>query len=144
MTEFFNRRSEKDKRRALRRRMTPAEAHLWQRLRDRQAGGCKFRRQHSAGFYILDFYCPACRLAVELDGASHDSEDARAYDAGRTDYLAAAGIRVIRFANALVFQDLDGVVRAVQEEGRPHPGASADPLLPKGEGEDSGKGSDGQ
>ena len=132
MTEFFNRRQEKDKRRDLRREMTPAEARLWAHLRSRYAEGLRFRRQHSAGVFILDFYCPARRLAVELDGSSHDGAEAQEYDAARTEYLASVGIRVLRFANADVFHDVEAVVEAivaaVEEQAPPHP------LLSEGEG----------
>ncbi len=132
MTEFFNRRQEKDKRRELRREMTPAEVVLWDRLRDRQAAGLRFRRQHSAGVFILDFYCPARMLAVELDGSSHDGAEAQEYDAARTEYLEAAGIRVLRFANADVLRDAEAVVKAIcATAGKP---SLLHPLLSEGEG----------
>jgi very-short-patch-repair endonuclease len=112
ITEFFNRRPEKEKRLELRRTQTPAEARLWELLRDRQSGP-KWRRQYSAGVYILDFYCPSARLAVELDGPSHEGNDAQAYDAARTESLASVGITVLRFSNAAVFRSLDTVLAAV-------------------------------
>ena len=142
MTQFLNRIQERDKRRILRAKTTPAEALLWARLRDRRVGGRKFRRQYSAGVFILDFYCSACRLAVELDGASHSSTEAQNYDAERTEYLQSVGIRVIRFPNDEVYIRLDEVVEAIctavedVPPSRPHPAASCDPLLQKGEGED--------
>ena len=113
MTEFFNRRAEKDKRRALRRALTPAETRLWSLLRSRRTGP-KWRRQYSAGVYILDFYCPALRLAAELDGPSHDGAEAQAYDAERTAYLASLGIRVLRFANRAVFAAPAAVLEAIK------------------------------
>lgn len=66
-------------RKALRHNLTPAEAKLWTLLKGSQLAGRKFRRQHSVGNFILDFYCPSERLAIELDGAVHDSDDAQAY-----------------------------------------------------------------
>jgi very-short-patch-repair endonuclease len=113
VTEFFNRRQEKEKRRALRREMTPAEACLWSCIRNRQAKGLRFQRQYSAGVFILDFYCPSCLLAIELDGSSHDGPEAQEYDAERTKYLASVGIRVLRFTNAEVFHDIDKVIVAI-------------------------------
>jgi very-short-patch-repair endonuclease len=76
-------------------------------------GGLKFRRQYSIGVYIVDFYCPACRLAVELDGDSHASAEAQEYDAERTEFLATLNIRVIRFPNAFVHNDLRSVISKI-------------------------------
>ncbi|WP_420127501.1 endonuclease domain-containing protein [Longimicrobium sp.] len=87
---------------------TDAEEVLWQMLRDRQLRGIKFRRQTPMGRFILDFYCPAARLVVELDGAVHDQQQER--DAARTDELEARGFRVIRFRNEEVFQALPSVL----------------------------------
>ena len=77
MTNYNNRLEAKEKRRGLRSSETAAEALLWKRLRDRQVGGLKFRRQYSVGVYIVDFYCVVCRLAVELDGKTHASAEAQ-------------------------------------------------------------------
>ena len=71
MTQYFNRPSVKPRRQALRRTMPKAEVLLWMQLKGRQLLGCKFRRQYSVGSYVLDFYCPEIRLAIELDGDSH-------------------------------------------------------------------------
>src|SRR5215510_10527888 len=71
----------------LRMSLTPAEARLWKQLQSRQLGGRKFRRQHSVGPYVLDFYCPREHLAVELDGAAHYHEGAAKRDETRTRYL---------------------------------------------------------
>ena len=85
--------------------MTSAEVVLWQMLRNRQVDGLKFRRQFGVGSYVLDFYCPELRLAVELDGAVHDSEEAIVYDRARTEYLwREHGIHVLRFENREVFE----------------------------------------
>lgn len=113
MTNYYNRSDAKDKRRTLRRTETVPEALLWEHLRDRQLDGLKFRRQYSVGVYILDFYCPACHLAVELDGESHASAEAHEYDTERTKYLSTLNIRVLRFANALVYNDIDLIVSAI-------------------------------
>ena len=101
-------------RRQLRSALTPAEARLWKQLQSRQLAGRKFRRQHSVGPYILDFYCPRERLAVELDGAAHDHERAAERDEARTRYLESLGIKVIRFENRDVIENLEGVMQAIR------------------------------
>ena len=110
------------RRRALRRQGTDAESALWASLRDRQLGGYKFRRQHSCGSYILDFFCAARRLAIELDGGQHFEPSAQAYDQRRTAFLERRGIRVLRFAANLVFLErqavLEEIFRALQ--GQPN------------------------
>jgi len=113
MTNYFNRLEVKDKRRALRSEETSAEALLWERLRDRRTGGLKFRRQHSVGVYIVDFYCPACQLPIELDGESHASREAQEYDAERTEFLATLSIQVLRFPNALVHNNIHLVIHKI-------------------------------
>jgi very-short-patch-repair endonuclease len=94
----------------LRKNLTPAEASLWKVLKGSQLEGRKFRRQHSVGDYILDFYCPAERLAVELDGQVHRSERAELYDHERKLFLNYYGILVLRFENFLVFDELEYVL----------------------------------
>ena len=92
---------------------TPAEARLWTLLKNGQAGGFRFRRQVGVGPYVLDFYCPSARLAVEIDGAVHEAPERAAYDAARTQHLAAVGVRVVRFENRLVFEAPAAVVAAI-------------------------------
>jgi very-short-patch-repair endonuclease len=101
------------RRRALRRNSTDAEASLWFHLRAKRFVGFKFRRQHSCGPYILDFYCPGRHLAVELDGGQHFEPSAQAYDQCRTAYLGRFGIKVLRFNNDLVFRELTAVLDAI-------------------------------
>ena len=98
---------------ASRHHLTPAEARLWAHLQRSQLAGRKFRRQHSVGEYILDFYCPAERLAIELDGAAHDSEMAQHYDEERDLFLRHCGIRVLRFENKWVFLQPDEVLTEI-------------------------------
>ena len=100
-------------RRALGKTLTPAEAALWQRLRNRQLDGRKFRRQYGAGPYILDFYCVEERLAVELDGSAHDDPFRRAYDDAREAALQAHGVKVVRFENREVFENPRLVLEAI-------------------------------
>jgi very-short-patch-repair endonuclease len=85
--------------RRLRSEMTEAEEALWAGLRRDGIRGMRFRRQHAIGRFILDFYCPAHKLAVEVDGAVHDVPDQAEYDAARTEALNQLGIRVIRVRN---------------------------------------------
>jgi very-short-patch-repair endonuclease len=100
----------------LRKDPSPPEARLWARLR-----GCKpaFRRQHPIGPYVLDFYCTAHRLAVEVDGFAHDTEDRPERDELRDEWLAAQGVTTIRIAASDVLKDpdsvADGLIRLVQE-----------------------------
>jgi very-short-patch-repair endonuclease len=83
--------------RELRAKGTDSERRLWGELRNRRLGGWKWRRQSPIGPFIVDFYCPAARLVVELDGPQH--QDQADYDRRRTAYLQRAGVRVIRFAS---------------------------------------------
>ena len=111
--------------REMRREMTPAEAVLWGALRNR-ALGVKFRRQHPVGRFVLDFWCPDLRLAVEVDGDVHDSQQER--DAERTRVLAAYRCRVIRFRNEEVLHDLPSVLQRIRVALSPfHAEADADP-----------------
>ena len=103
-------------RRNLRTNLTPAEARLWTLLKGSGLDGRKFRRQHSVGRYILDFYCPSEKLAVELDGEGHFTLPAVSYDANRRRYLERCGIRVIRFENELVFRSEEWVLDQIRNE----------------------------
>jgi len=93
MTQNFNKVSEKEKRRRLRRDQTFCEKIVWTYLRDRKTLGCKFRRQYSVDHYIIDFYCPELKLAIELDGSIHDEPDQKEYDAYRQEYLEKPACR---------------------------------------------------
>jgi len=98
----------------LRKHLTPAEATLWKAVQRSKLDGRKFRRQHSIGDYILDFYCPAERLAVELDGQVHRNDQAELRDHERTLFLKYYGIKVIRFENFLVFDELEYVLHRIK------------------------------
>jgi very-short-patch-repair endonuclease len=124
---FHNLPAKKMQRRELRSRLTPAESYLWSYLQLRQLRGRKFRRQHSVGPYILDFYCPSEKLAVELDGSTHDHEAAQNYDGKRNAFLKALGIRTLRFENEEVRRNMEGVLRAIEEHFGHHPGAPRHP-----------------
>ena len=107
---------------SLRRKETDAERKLWQNLRGRQLGGYKFRRQHSLGSPIADFYCPERKLVIELDGGQHLTESLK--DAHRTKELNQMGCRVIRFWDHEVLQEIDAVLEAIRlhlSDPHPHP-----------------------
>jgi very-short-patch-repair endonuclease len=116
MENYHNLPQKKEARSSLRNALTPAEATLWKSLKGGQLAGRKFRRQHSVGAYILDFYCPEERIAVELDGAGHYTVAGNLHDTDRTDYLNNLGIRVIRFENKLVWSALDSVLQTIERE----------------------------
>ena len=116
MARRINLYSELDKRRELRNTATEAEVRLWQRLKGSQVAGCKFRRQVGVGVYVLDFYCPARKLAIELDGGSHDGEEAQAYDAERQRYIETLNIRFLRFTNSDIYDNLEGVLIAIERD----------------------------
>ena len=84
--------------RRLRRALSPPEARLWNRLRERAPGLPTFRRQHPIGPYVLDFYCAKACLAVEIDGANHDMGGRPQYDIRRDACLQARGVTVLRIA----------------------------------------------
>ncbi|OBX25961.1 cytosine methyltransferase [Gelidibacter algens] len=105
----------KDYRTALRKRLTPAEAFLWTQLKSRQLDSKRFTRQHSIGFYIVDFYCASEKLVIELDGEIHNTPKAQEYDKKRTVYLESLGYKVIRFENKMVFDYLPSVLQEIRE-----------------------------
>lgn len=98
----------------LRKRMTPAEASLWKALQNSSLQGRKFRRQHSVGPYILDFFCYSEHLGIELDGEVHFNEVAAQYDYERKLFLNSFGIKVLRFENFLVFQEREFVLHHIE------------------------------
>ena len=104
--------------RRLRREMSLPEVMLWQILR-KQPGGIKFRRQHPIGQYVLDFYVLNLKLAIEVDGASHDMGDRPQRDDLRGQWLESQGLQVIRIAAKDVLADpalvADGIVRLCAE-----------------------------
>ncbi|AXH30687.1 endonuclease domain-containing protein [Francisella opportunistica] len=108
MTEVFNKQSTKDKRRKLRANQTVAERKLWSCIR-KDALGVRVRRQYGVGEYIVDFYIPTLKLAIEIDGDSHFTTDARQYDLVREDYMSSIGIRTIRYKNDDVINNIDSV-----------------------------------
>ncbi len=99
----------------LRRNMTQAERLLWSRLRKRQPKGLQVYRQRIIGEYIVDFYCPKSRLVIEVDGGQHFTDGGREGDQIRDKYLNSLGLRVLRFSDREVFENLEGVMGRVFE-----------------------------
>jgi len=102
-------------RKKLRKRLTTAEAVLWTALKGKQLEGRKFRRQHSIGNYIVDFYCPSEKLVIELDGAGHFTYEGSQKDEIRDNYLSSLGLRVIRFENRDLKNNLDAVLKVISD-----------------------------
>jgi very-short-patch-repair endonuclease len=109
MTQIFNRHEAKASRQRLRHQLPDAERIVWSRLKNGQVGGFRFRRQYSIGSYIVDFYCPRAKLIVEIDGPTHFTDAAEAYDAVREEYFRSLGLRIVRFTNDQVRRNLNGV-----------------------------------
>ncbi len=120
------------KARRLRRSLTDVETKLWQRLRRDQLNGLNFRRQHPVGLYVLDFYCPAIRLAIELDGGQHNFHRQKQADERRTRWLEANGIKLIRFWNNDITSNFLGVL---EEIARVTAELTPSPTLPLSGGE---------
>lgn len=108
--------------------MTPAERKLW--FDGLHHLPQHFRRQRPFGPYVVDFYCASAKLVIELDGVSHDDGDAQERDAARDAYLRSLGLRVLRFTNAQVTRELDGVVAVIAAAARTPPSPAATPPLP--------------
>ena len=100
-------------RKKLRNEGTSAEAELWKHISNKKLKGRKFRRQHSVGSYVLDFYCPAEKLAIELDGDYHYWQEGIDKDLKKELFLQVHSIRVLRFENKWVFQDLEYVLKTI-------------------------------
>ena len=109
----------KSRSRDLRRNMTNAERHLWNRIRQRQLPEHKFRRQHPIGPYIVDFACLAARLVVEVDGGQHAEQ--QDYDLRRDNYIRKSGFRVLRFWNNQILTHADDVLAEILRALRPPP-----------------------
>jgi very-short-patch-repair endonuclease len=111
----------------LRKKATEPERILWRHLRNRNFAGYKFRRQHPFNDFVLDFYCPSAKLAIESDGGGHNYRAGQIRDQTRSEFLARHGVVVLRFWNHQVRQELDSVLRAIwfaleeRQEEKPSP-----------------------
>lgn len=101
------------RRKELRKNQTPQEEKLWWYLRDKRLG-IKFRRQHSIGGYIVDFYCSEKRLIVEVDGEIHDQKENKEYDSLRDKYFQDLDYKVLRFPNTEIEQNVNEALKTIQ------------------------------
>jgi len=112
MTRAFNKTTETYKRRMLRKNLPPPEIMLWKRLKTRSLSGYKFRRQYSVENFVLDFYSPELKLAIEIDGDSHFDEER---DTARQKIIESYGIQFLRFTNEEVTKNIEGVLIRILE-----------------------------
>lgn len=110
---LYNNKILKERRKELRNNQTEVEKILWLNLSNKKLSGFKFVRQYSVGPYILDFYCPQIRLAIELDGSQHGEKENVLYDKDRNNYLENANIRTIRFWNNEIMGNLKSVLNQI-------------------------------
>lgn len=127
MTRTFNKSEMKERRRALRKSMIPAEALLWKALRNSRLIGCRFERQYSVGNFIVDFYSPKVKLAIKVNGPIHDTPDAIESDKLREDQSNSLGIRMLRFKNEEVEHRFGDVLKRIagkirESSGKQGPG----------------------
>lgn len=101
--------------RELRKNMTEAERLIWSRIRRKQLKDIQFYRQRIIGNYIVDFYCPKARLVVEIDGGQHYIEEGIKDDILRDNFLTDLGLKVLRFSDRDVFENLNGVIEKIYD-----------------------------
>ncbi|MFC1613573.1 endonuclease domain-containing protein, partial [Patescibacteria group bacterium] len=111
--KIFNNKLEKVKRQILRNNIPRAEEILWKKLRKKQLNGYKFRRQYSIDKYVVDFYCPEVRLAIEIDGDLHFTDDAIEKDKKRQHCIEKYNICFLRFCNVEVYRELNKVLEII-------------------------------
>jgi very-short-patch-repair endonuclease len=114
MTELFNLKTQKVLRKNLRQQGVTAEIVLWSKLRNKGLG-YKFRRQFGIGKYIVDFYCPKKKFVIEVDGATHSTDKEVINDKIRQNYLESLGLKVIRFTNNDIRENMNGVLSVIGE-----------------------------
>jgi very-short-patch-repair endonuclease len=114
LQHIFNRSRELEKRRTLRANMTGEEKILWEKLRSKKLG-FKFKRQYSIGPYVVNFYCSAKKIAIEVDGEVHSTNTAIEYDKEREEFIKSFGIKTIRFSNEEVRGNLHKVLKTIEE-----------------------------
>jgi imidazole glycerol-phosphate synthase subunit HisF len=103
----------------LRTNLTASEIRLWEELSNKKLGGLKFRQQHPVGSFIADFYCHSAKLVIELDGSVHDTDEAKTRDLDRDALMKEWGLKIIRFRNSEVFEDLANVLKRILEAANP-------------------------
>ncbi len=115
---IINKNINKEKRRFLRTHMTEPEIILWSKLQKKQQFGYRFLRQYGIGSFVIDFYCPKLKLAIEIDGKSHSARTAKVYDKEREEGIKEYGLRFLRFKNEQVLFDLKNVILVIRKEIR--------------------------
>lgn len=100
----------------LRRKMTKTEKELWEVLKNKKLGGFKFRRQHPISKFILDFYCHEAKFGIEIDGKVHNSKSQKFYDDDRSEILREYGIKIIRFQNDEIIENIEEVKLKILSE----------------------------
>ena len=113
MQSVYNKKKDQAKRRYLRKNMPKSEVILWSKLKNRQMHGERFLRQYGVDQYVLDFYCPRLKLAIEIDGDSHFMPGAEEQDKARQEYIESFGIQFLRFTNEDVYKNIDGVCQTL-------------------------------
>ncbi|KKT73201.1 MAG: hypothetical protein UW68_C0015G0029 [Candidatus Collierbacteria bacterium GW2011_GWB1_44_6] len=113
MTIYFNKSSQLEKRKLLRKRQTSSEKILWTQLRDRRFHKIKFRRQYSVASYVIDFYCPETKTAVEIDGGIHLRPDQIQHDKLRQEQIEGLGIKFLRFSVKDVETNLEIILELI-------------------------------
>ena len=113
--KILNKTSMKSKRKLLRNNMPKAEIVLWSKLKGNQLNGYKFRRQHSVGKFVVDFFCPKLKLVIEVDGNSHFLDEKPERDRERQKYIENHGIRFLRFTNADIYKNMNEVLTSIEK-----------------------------
>jgi very-short-patch-repair endonuclease len=116
LTVLFNIQALRERRRQLRRNMTPSEKILWNKLRNKQILNLRFLRQYGIGSYVLDFYCPKLRLAVEVDGPNHLVKSQIEYDKVRQETIENVSVTFLRFTNNMVLENIKQVVKEIKNK----------------------------
>jgi very-short-patch-repair endonuclease len=129
--QVHNKKSLEEIRRQLRKDSTPAETFMWQQLRGSKLNGLKFKRQHSIGNYIVDFYCASLRLIIEADGSVHNSSDQKEKDKFRDENLKDMGFTILRFPNEEILYNISNVKKEILNVQLNY---NSSPLLLQGEG----------
>ena len=114
MGKIYNRQIDNEKRKKLRNNLTRAEAILWRKIRNRQMLGVKFRRQFGIGSYVVDFYCTELKLIIEVDGATHYTDEEKEYDKRREAEIEQLDIKFLRFTNPEIYDDLYNVLEMIK------------------------------
>jgi very-short-patch-repair endonuclease len=116
MTIAYSKKKYQSRRRSLRKNMPKAEVILWSKLKNRQLHGARFLRQYSVDQYIIDFYCPKLKLAIEVDGDSHFTIGAIRRDKERQEHIENYGIHFMRFTDTDIRENVDGVCESIYNE----------------------------